>query len=226
VITAAIGPFQGARAALVSFATGIGCCVLATELVLADTAPCFSKVRPTEQLVLATSANDPTLRRQLLALSPAVRPDEAERVVHCAYTTGRELAREWRVVWIPGVQNFLVNIGARKGGLCFQWASELLSRLDALRPQTLDLHWAESYAGTSAEHNVIVVTARGQPFDRGISLDNWRYGGHLVYVRVGMDPEYRWTENPAELARRLKANSTPTPQSAPATGETKRLMRR
>jgi len=90
--------------------------------------------------VLATSANDRTLRRQLLALSPAVRPDEADRVVHCAYTTGRELAREWRVVWIPGVQNFLVNIGARKGGLCFQWAGKLLSRLDALRLQTLDLH--------------------------------------------------------------------------------------
>ena len=125
-----------------------------------------------------------------------------------------------------GVQNFLVNIGARKGGLCFQWAGELLSRLDALRLQTLDLHWAESYAGTSAEHNVIVVTARGQPFERGILLDNWRYGGHLVYGRVAMDPEYRWTENPAELARRLKANSTPAPQSAPATGETKRLMRR
>ena len=160
MITGAIGPFQGARAALVSFPIGIGCCVLATELALANTAPCFNKVRPTEQLVLATSADDRTLRRQLLALSPAVRPDEAERVVHCAYTTGRELAREWRVVWIPGIQNFLVNIGARKGGLCFQWASELLNRLDALRLQTLDLHWAESYAGTSAEHNVIVVTAR------------------------------------------------------------------
>ena len=164
MITGATGPFQGAREALVSFAIGIGCRVLATELVLADTAPCFNKVRPTEQLLLATSADDPSLRRQLLALSPAVRPDEAERVVHCAYTTGRELAREWRVVWIPGVQNFLVNIGARKGGLCFQWAGELLNRLDALRLQTLDLHWAESYAGTSAEHNVIIVTARGTTF--------------------------------------------------------------
>jgi len=59
MITGATGPFQGARAALVSFAIGIGCCVLATELVLADTAPCFNKVRPTEQLVLATSADDP-----------------------------------------------------------------------------------------------------------------------------------------------------------------------
>ena len=129
--------------------------------------------------------------------------------MHCAYTTGRELAREWRVVWIPGIQNFLVNIGARKGGLCFQWAGELLNRLDALRLQTLDLHWAESYAGTSAEHNVIVVTARDNLLRRGILLDNWRYGGHLVYVRVGMDPLVQMDGRiRAELAWRLKANST------------------
>jgi hypothetical protein len=226
VITAPTARFQGACTTLASFAIDIGCCVLATKLAVANTAPWFNKVRPTEQLMLATSADDPALRKRLLALSPAVRLDEAERVAHCAYTTGRELAREWRVVWMPGVQNFLVNIGARKGGLCFQWATELLIRLNALRLQTLDLHWAESYLGTSAEHNVIVVTAKGQPFDKGIILDNWRYEGHLIYCRVTMDPEYRWTDNPAELARRLKANSTPIRQSGPTTGETKRLMLR
>jgi hypothetical protein len=180
---------------------------------IANPPPWFNKVRPTEELVRATSAHDPVLRNRLIAL-PTVRPDEAERVVNCAYTTGRELAREWRVVWIPGVQNFLVNIGARKGGLCFQWASELLIRLNALKLQTLDLHWAESYAGTSAEHNVIVVTAKGQPFEKGILLDNWRYEGSLIYGGVTTDPEYRWTENPAELARRLKANSAITPRSS------------
>ena len=210
MITAPTRLFQGARTVLVSFA-GICCCVFPPELAVGNTAPWFNKVRPTEELVLATSADDPALRKRLLALSPAVRLDEAERVTHCAYTTGRELAREWRVVWMPGVQNFLVNIGARKGGLCFQWASELLSRLNALRLQTLELHWAESCAGTSAEHNVIVVTAKGQPFEKGILLDNWRYEGHLIYGRVTMDPEYRWTENPAELARRVKATAIRPP---------------
>jgi hypothetical protein len=226
VNTASTGPLHRARTALPPFAMGIGCCVLATRLAVADTAPWLNKVRPTEELVLATSADDPALRKRLLALSPAVCPDEAKRVAHCAYTTGRELAREWRVVWMPGVQNFLVNIGARKGGLCFQWASELLIRLNALRLQTLDLHWAESYLGTAAEHNVIVVTAKGQPFDKGLLLDNWRYEGRLTYCRVTMDPEYRWSENPAELARRLKVNSTPIPQSGLTNGEMRRLIPR
>jgi hypothetical protein len=118
--------------------------------------------------------------------------------------TGRELHREWRVAWLPGIQNFLVNTGRRKGGLCFQWATELLARLDALKLQTLELHWAESGPKTGAEHNVIVVTARGQAFGAGVLLDLWRYSGTLVWTHVGMDPDYRWAENKSELARRLE----------------------
>src|SRR4051812_47920072 len=191
---------------------GLGCCLLGEGRALANQAPWLNPIRRTEMFELATSADDPLLRRRIRTLSLTVRPDEADRVARCAYTTGRELAREWDVVSLPGVQNFLVNTGARKGGLCFQWAGELLIRLNALNLQTLDLHWAESYAGSGAEHNVIVVTAKGQPFRKGIVLDNWRYQGHLVYCWVTKDPQYRWVENPAELASRLNANSIATPQ--------------
>ncbi|HSP46405.1 MAG TPA: hypothetical protein VLO30_10460, partial [Chthoniobacterales bacterium] len=69
----------------------------------------------------------------------------------------------------------------KKGGYCFQFATELLLRLDAEKLQTLDLHWAESDPGTDTEHNVIAVTARGQPFEQGIMLDNWRHAGHLLW---------------------------------------------
>ncbi len=171
-------------------------------LVLAASPPWERGGRHTE-LFVAGSADDASLRRRIAALSPTVSPDEARRVAYAAYMTGLELRREWRVVWLPGVQNLLVNMGARKGGLCFQWATELLVRLDALKLQTLELHWAESFAKTSGEHNVIVVTARGQAFEKGILLDNWRYSGQLVWTQVGMDPEYHWTENKSELARRL-----------------------
>jgi hypothetical protein len=155
------------------------------------------------ELFVASCADDASLRTQIAALSPTVSPDDARRVAYTAYMTGVELRREWRVVWLPGLQNLLVNMGARKGGLCFQWATELLVRLDALKLQTLELHWAESFANTSGEHNVIVVTAKDQAFEKGILLDNWRYSGHLVWTQVVTDPEYHWTENKSELARRL-----------------------
>jgi hypothetical protein len=162
-----------------------------------------ARARGREEPAFATSADDPVLRSRIAALSPSIRAEEAQMVARCAYTTGRELKREWRVVWPPGLQNFLVNTGQRKGGLCFQWATELLLRLDGLKLKTLELHWAESFETTASEHNVIVVTAVGQPFQRGILLDNWRYGGRLIWGPITGDPQYQWKENKAEAARRL-----------------------
>ncbi|MBA2270072.1 MAG: hypothetical protein H0W20_05685 [Chthoniobacterales bacterium] len=154
--------------------------------------------------VVATSANDVKLQRSLLALGPGVSPAEAKEVARVSFETGRQLAREWEVVWPPGLQNLLFHRGVKKGGLCFQWAAELAPRLDALKLRTLTLHWAESYLGTSGEHNVIVVTAVGGPFHTGILLDNWRYGGRLAWGRVNEDREYEWKDNSAELAATLR----------------------
>ncbi|MDQ6862122.1 MAG: hypothetical protein M3032_13335 [Verrucomicrobiota bacterium] len=155
----------------------------------------------------ATGAEDPVLYSTLMSLGPRVDPEEARRVAFTAYTTGRELKKEWRVVWPPGYQNYLVHTGRRKGGLCFQFATELLLRLDALKLKTLQLHWAESFPGTMSEHNVIVVTVPGQPFNEGVLLDNWRYGGRLVWGKVTADPHYNWAENSAEMIHRLRTRT-------------------
>ena len=71
----------------------------------------------------------------------------------------------------------LSTSGPERGASVFNGRRRSLLRLDALKLQTLELHWAESFIGTPSEHNVIVVTAKGQPFAQGILLDNWRYGG-------------------------------------------------
>jgi hypothetical protein len=194
-------------------------CLRAVLVVLLGFSACATSAsaRGRKDPAFATSANDPALRKRLAALSPNIRPEEAQLVARCAYNTGRELKREWRVAWPPGFHNFLVNTGARKGGLCFQWATELLLRLDALKLETLELHWAESFERTASEHNVIVVTARGQPFHQGILLDNWRYGGRLIWGPVMEDPHYQWKENKAEAARRLTGTIRYVRDSAPPT---------
>ena len=162
-----------------------------------------ANARPRGELVLATSAEDAALRARLVALSPSVNPDEARRVAYIAYSTGLDLARKWQMVSSPTVQSFLINIGVKKGGYCYQFATELLLRLDAQKLKTLELHWAESDAGTDTEHNVIAVTARGQPFAQGIMLDNWRHSGHLLWGPLSGDPSHTWQENKGALARRL-----------------------
>jgi hypothetical protein len=161
----------------------------------------------------ATSADDPVLRARIAALSPNVDPEEAGRAAAVAFTTGRELKKEWKVVWPPGLQNFLVNTGVRKGGLCFQWAERLLLRLADLKWETLEFHWAESFDKTASEHNVIVVTAKGQPFAQGILLDNWRYGGRLVWGPIVEDPFYQWVENKVQYQKVLNKRVVATPQA-------------
>jgi hypothetical protein len=163
----------------------------------------FANARPRNELVLATSADDPALSARLVALSPSVNPEEARRVARIAYTTGRELAAKWKMGSSPTMHSFLINIGLKKGGYCYQFATELLLRLDAQKMKTLEFHWAESDAGTDTEHNVIAVTARGQPFEQGIMLDNWRHSGHLLWGPLNGDPSHVWQENKDAAARRL-----------------------
>ena len=159
----------------------------------------------------ATGPDDPVLRSRIIALAPGIDPEEARRVAQIAYTTGRDLKKEWKVVWPPGVMNFLVNTGQRKGGLCFQFAERLLWRLSALNWNTVEFHWAESFERTVSEHNVIVVTAKGQNFYKGIILDNWRYGGRLVWGLITEDPHYQWHENKGQFAMELNKRPKPVP---------------
>ena len=167
----------------------------------------------------ATSADDPMLRGRIFALAPRIDPEEARRVAEIAYTTGRDLKKEWKMAWPPGLHNFLVNTGQRKGGLCFQFAERLLWRLAAQKWETLEFHWAESFERTASEHNVIVVTAKGQDFYQGIILDNWRYGGRLVWGPVGDDPHYRWHENKPQFQKVL--NKIPKPSPTPSSSSPK-----
>jgi hypothetical protein len=172
----------------------------------------------------AASANDPVLRGAIMKLSPNVDPEEARRVAQIAYTTGRDFKREWGVTWPPGFHNFLVNTGAKKGGLCFQWAEKLLLRLAEQKWETVEFHWAESFERSLSEHNVIVVTAKGQPLSRGILLDNWRYGGRLVWGAVIDDPHYQWHENKPQalyvLSKRPVPPKRPAPDSSPSLSKT------
>jgi len=163
---------------------------------------------PGKELFVASSADDRALTMRIKALSPTVSLDDARRVTYCAVTTGREMAREWRVIplasLLPGLQNLFIHMGKRKGGFCFQYSTELLVRLDALKLQTLEFHWAESEPNTGGENNAIVVTARGQPFEQGILLDSWRAQPHVTWTQVTKDPGYHWNENKSFAALVLR----------------------
>src|SRR5882672_2093107 len=140
------------------------------------------------------SAKAEELANQLAGLSRRVDPNEAKLLAECAYATVAQLRQEYRMFGTPIFNNFLVYHGWRKRGYCYQWTEDLLLALDTLKLKTLELHWGDAYAGTYSENNCIVVTAKGQPFDRGMILECWRHFGHLRWNLVPSD-EDRYVEN-------------------------------
>ena len=145
------------------------------------------------------------LAGDLALLSPRVNREEAKLLADCAFATVSKLRREYRMFGTPIFNNFLIYHGLRKRGYCYQWSEDLLIALDALRLKSLELHWGEYDPGTWRENNCIVVTAKGQPFKRGIMLECWRHLGHLYFGPVASDYEH-YVENSA-YARRVLARS-------------------
>jgi hypothetical protein len=132
-------------------------------------------------------ASAEALANRLAALSPTVNHDEANRLAQCAYATVCQLRRQYRMFGTPIFNNFLVFHGIKKRGYCYQWAEDLLLALDSLKLTTMELHWAEAHAGNWRENNCVVLTAKGQPFDRGIMLESWKHFGHLRWGPIAGD---------------------------------------
>ena len=145
------------------------------------------------------------LANQLASLSRRVDPNEAMLVAQCALSTVARLRKEYRMFGTPIFNNFLVYHGWRKRGYCYQWTEDLLLALDTLKLKTLELHWGDANRDTWRENNCLVVTAKGQPFERGMILECWRHFGHLRWnlVPSDQDPYY---EN-AKWAERVRARA-------------------
>lgn len=145
------------------------------------------------------------LANQLARLSRRVDPKEAKLLAECAYATVAQLREEYRPFGTPIFNNFLVYHGLKKRGYCYQWSEDLLLALDKLNLKTLELHWGDTYRDTWRENNCLVVTAKKQPFDRGMILECWRHFGHLRWnlVPSDQDPYY---EN-AEWAAKVRARA-------------------
>jgi hypothetical protein len=135
-----------------------------------------------------------SLRNDLAALNGHTNSAEAGQLAETAISYSYYLAEEYHLVRPPILHNLLVRIGLRDRGLCYQWTEDLMQRLYVLELKNFQLHWGVAYRGSELrEHNTVVVTAKGQPFEEGIVLDPWRNSGELYWARVKND-SYPWQE--------------------------------
>ncbi|HEY4256631.1 MAG TPA: hypothetical protein VGM66_05410 [Candidatus Udaeobacter sp.] len=172
---------------------------IANSIVTAEQQP------PRFEVPKKDSAKAEALANQLAALSRRVDPNEANLLSDCAYATVARLREEYQMFGTPIFNNFLIYHGLRKRGYCYQWTEDLLVALDTLKLKTLELHWGDAYRGTYRENNCLVVTAKGQPFDRGMILECWRHFGHLRWNLVPSD-EDRYYEN-TKWAQRVRTRA-------------------
>jgi len=138
------------------------------------------------------------LRNNLADLNRQASVLEAERVAETAVTYAGDLAEEYDLVRPAILHNVFVRIGLKDRGLCYHWAEDLMQQLQLLDLKTYQLHWGVAYRGSELrEHNSVVITARGEPFETGMVLDPWRNSGDLYWALIQTD-SYPWKELPPD----------------------------
>lgn len=130
----------------------------------------------------------------LLRTQPHISHAEAKRLSHTAIDYSRGLAKTYNVTTPPLVHNFLVNVGAKDRGLCYQWGDDLQRHLQNQHYRTVQFKPVGAFIGSYwREHNAVVALPKGaKDLRRGVLLDAWRNSGELYFVPINNDPEYHW----------------------------------
>ena len=119
----------------------------------------------------------------------------ADRLSEALFFETASLVKKFDLVSPPWFHNTLVNTGFRKKGLCYDWSDALYVHVVKQGYSEFDFHLGGAYIGEYwREHNVLVVTAKGKPFDSGEVIDPWRDSGKLYFEKVKQDWQYSWKE--------------------------------
>jgi hypothetical protein len=147
------------------------------------------------QLPKLYNTKEHRLSEMIIAMDSSVDKNEAKKLAHEAIVYSRTLAHKYKVGTSPWIHNFLVNVGLKNRGLCYQWADDLLRHLSTQHSQSIKLLPIGANIGEYwSEHNAIVVLPSHHfiPLNQGIVLDAWRHSGDLYFVSIGDDTKYQW----------------------------------
>jgi len=128
------------------------------------------------------------------ALGKRVDAGESKALARDSFTYAYHLSERYDLVWPPLWHNALVNVGLKERGLCYQWADDMLAHMKKGGYRSFDFYLGVSGLGTLWEHNTLVVSAKGEPFEQGVVLDPWRDSGELFFAKVSEDEKYRWQQ--------------------------------
>lgn len=134
----------------------------------------------------------PPLAQLLIPIATSEK--EAFEIAKDAFEFSATLKKKYDLIPYPNFNNFLVNIGVKKRGLCWQLAFDFLKHLKS-KKYNVDYYIAGANINKYfTEHNVIVLTCKGCSIKKGILLDPWRNGGDLYYAPFMKDEKFKWKQ--------------------------------
>lgn len=110
----------------------------------------------------------------------------------------KELKQRYSLTPYANFNNFLVNIGVKERGLCWELAYDMLRFLKS-KNYSIDYYIGGANIGSYwTEHNVLVLTCKGCKFEEGVVVDTWRNGGELYVSKIKKDEKFSWTQRGAK----------------------------
>ena len=129
----------------------------------------------------------------LQSLATDVSRTEADTLAHEIYQETEKLRKNFDPVSEPHVNNFLINVGLKEEGLCYQWSDALYLHFKKRTYSHFEFHLLVADKGEYfSEHNVLVVVAKGGKVMDGVIIDPWRKSGELYVLKVREDKQYSW----------------------------------
>jgi hypothetical protein len=119
--------------------------------------------------------------------------NEAIEIARTLIGSTRELNKRYKMGRSALFHNFLIKVGAKEGGYCYQWVRELLKAMPPVKYRHFERHWGVHKKDKYTENNAIIITWRGEPISAGIVYDAWR-GRGSPFWRCVADDTQSWSE--------------------------------
>jgi len=133
------------------------------------------------------------LSKLLRSLNSAIPFIEAETLAHEIFKKTDKLRKKFKPVSEPHFNNFLINVGVKERGLCYQWSDALYIHFLNKNYQHFEFHLLVANKGKYFyEHNVFVIVSKSKNVMEGVIIDPWREPGKLYFSKVNEDKKYEW----------------------------------
>ena len=130
----------------------------------------------------------------LKSLDSSISSKEAKSLSYEIFQEVSKLKRKFNPTSQPHFNNFLINVGMKEKGLCYEWSDALYVSFSKKQYSHFEFHLLVADQGTYfSEHNVMVVVEKGGEVLEGIVIDPWRNPEKLYFSKVNEDEKYEWS---------------------------------